>query len=252
MSMFFNGENLKFRYEPFPIGQMVPMVDAAAYQEMLANWPKKELFEYVPRLGNKYSLSEKCHPEQFAAVIRDTPIWSRFDAWVRSPAFVDEVMRTLAAHHIDLGYREGVSKARQTMKNVLAMLRGRSSHRGARFAGAWEFQMMPAAGGHILPHTDTPSKVVTMTLAVIREDEWSPAIGGGIDINRPKDPRFAYNQLNRQAGFEDMEVLDTFEFLPNSGVIFIKTFNSWHSVRPMQSTDPGLMRRNLIINIKSI
>jgi len=49
-----------------------------------------------------------------------------------------------------------------------------------------------------------------------------------------------------------MEVLDTFEFLPNSGVIFIKTFNSWHSVRPMQSTDPELMRRNLIINIKSI
>ena len=77
-------------------------------------------------------------------------------------------------------------------------------------------------------------------------------MGGGIDINRPKDPRVAYNQLNRQAGCEDMEVLDTFEFLPNSGVIFIKTFNSWHSVRPMQSTDPELMRRNLIINIKSI
>ncbi|MBP9034923.1 MAG: hypothetical protein KBG29_13565, partial [Pseudomonadales bacterium] len=131
MSRFFIGDNLKFRYEPFPIGQMVPMVDASAYAEMLANWPKKELFEYVPRLGNKYSLSEKCHPEQFAAVIRDTPIWSRFDAWIRSEAFVAEVMQTLAAHHIDLGYREGVTKARQTMKNVLAMLRGRRSHRGA-------------------------------------------------------------------------------------------------------------------------
>ena len=86
MSTFVIGDNLRFRYEPLPIGQMVPMVDAAAYAEMLANWPKKELFEYVPRLGNKYSLSEKCHPEQFAAVIRDTPIWSRFDAWIRSVA----------------------------------------------------------------------------------------------------------------------------------------------------------------------
>ncbi len=91
-----------------------------------------------------------------------------------------------------------------------------------------------------------------MTLAIIGENEWNPAIGGGTDINRPRDLRLAYNQLNRQAGFEDMEVLDTFEFLPNSGVIFIKTFNSWHSVRPMQSTDPELMRRNIIINIKSV
>lgn len=252
MSTFFHGDNLHMRYEPFPIGQVRPVVNAVEYSEMVANWPTKELFEYMPRLGNKYSLSDKCNPANFAAVVRTTPIWARFDAWIRSPAFVAEVMRTLSARHIDLGYREGVSKTRQTLKNILGMVRGRSSHRGARFAGNWEFQMMPAAGGHILPHTDTPSKIVTMTLAIIGENEWNPAIGGGTDINRPRDLRHAYNQLNRQAGFEDMEVLDTFEFLPNSGVIFIKTFNSWHSVRPMQSTDPELMRRNIIINIKSV
>lgn len=251
MSTFFNAENLKLRYEPFPIGQMMPMVDPAVYAEMVANWPKKGLFEFMPRLGNKYALSRNCNPARFAEVIRETPIWSRFDAWIRSPAFIAEVMQTLQAHHIDLGYREGVSIARQTWKNVLATLRGRSSHRGARFTGSWEFQMMPAMGGHILPHTDTPSKVVTMTLAIVGEKEWAPSIGGGIDVNRPKDPRLSYNQLNRQASFEEMDVLDTLEFRPNSGVIFIKTFNSWHSVQPMNSSDPELMRRNIIINIKS-
>jgi hypothetical protein len=30
-----------------------------------------------------------------------------------------------------------------------------------------------------------------------------------------------------------MDVIDTFEFTPNQAVMFVKTFNSWHSVRPM-------------------
>jgi hypothetical protein len=46
-----------------------------------------------------------------------------------------------------------------------------------------------------------------------------------------------------------MEVLDTIEFLPNTGVVFIKTFNSWHSVRPIQGLKDGPMRRNLVINV---
>jgi hypothetical protein len=46
-----------------------------------------------------------------------------------------------------------------------------------------------------------------------------------------------------------MEVLETFEFLPNTGVVFVKTFNSWHSVRPIQGPSDGTMRRNLVINI---
>jgi len=57
--------------------------------------------------------------------------------------------------------------------------------------------------------------------------------------------------LNRQADFDDMEVARTIEFAPNVGIIFIKTFNSWHSVRPMQAPSKECMRRNLIINIKS-
>lgn len=251
MSEFFNSTNLTFRYEPYPIGHLAPMVEPSLYAQMLASWPAQELFEFLPRLGNKYSLSDKCHAERYRAFVRDTPIWSRLDSWVKGPEFVAEIMQTLLDHHIDLGYRPGISWARQTLKNLQAVVRGRSSHRGARYTATWEFQMMPGQGGHILPHSDTPSKIVTMTLAVARDDEWKPEWGGGIDINRAKSERYAFNQLNRQAGFEDMEVVDTIAFAPNTGVIFIKTFNSWHSVRPMQSTVKDSMRRNLIINIKT-
>jgi hypothetical protein len=87
--------------------------------------------------------------------------------------------------------------------------------------------------------------------SIIDEGEWNPAFGGGTDVNRPKDVRLAYNELNRQARFEDMEVLDTFEFTPNQGVVFVKTFNSWHSVRPMTGNGSDAMRRTLTINIEA-
>jgi len=57
--------------------------------------------------------------------------------------------------------------------------------------------------------------------------------------------------MNRQAGFEEMEVLDTFPFTPNQAVLFIKTFNSWHSVRPMRGNGSKAMRKTLTINIEA-
>jgi hypothetical protein len=251
MSEFFDTTKLELRYEPFPIGRVAPMADAATYADMVAHFPALGLFEYLPRLGNKYSLSETCHPAQYRAFVRETPVWARFDRWIHGPDFIPEVMETLLARHIDLGYRAGISRARQTYKNIMGVLRGRRSHRGARFKAVWEFQVMPGQGGHILPHTDAPSKVVTLTLAMLKDGEWDPAWGGGIDVNRARDSRFAYNQLNRQASFDDMEVVDTIDFAPNTGVVFIKTFNSWHSVRPMRAPGQENMRKNIIINITS-
>ena len=63
--------------------------------------------------------------------------------------------------------------------------------------------------------------------------------------------QLAYNKLNNQADFEDMEVLRTYDFTPNRAVVFVKTFNSWHSVRPMRGGSSKTMRRTPTINIES-
>ncbi len=86
---------------------------------------------------------------------------------------------------------------------------------------------------------------------VVRPGEWNRAYGGGTDVNRPKDPKLTFNLLNRRAEFDEMEVLHTFDFEPNQAILFIKTFNSWHSVRPMTGNGSDLMRRTLTINIES-
>lgn len=249
MPEFLHDENLELRYQPFPIGQVIPAVDPSAYDEMLDCWPPLETFEYRPDNGHKYTLSQTCHGDRYRAFVRSNPIWKRFDDWISSDTFVDTVMGRLRAHHIDLGYRPGITWRKQTIKNLKSLVRGRASNRGARLVGSWEFQMIPAHGGYLLPHTDAPSKIVTLTLSMVRPGEWDTRWGGGIDIGYAKDERFAYNQLNTQADFDDLDWIDTFEFVPNSVVVFVKTYNSWHCVRPIQGPDDGTMRRNLVINI---
>ena len=114
----------------------------------------------------------------------------------------------------------------------------------------FEFSMLPAHGGCVLPHTDGIWKLVTLVVSVVREGEWREEYGGGIDVNVPRDIRRNYNWMNEQLSFDEVEVLDTFAYLPNQAVVFVKTFNSLHSVRPMRAEEEGLMRRTLTINIE--
>ena len=86
---------------------------------------------------------------------------------------------------------------------------------------------------------------------MLNEGDWDPTFGGGTDVNRVKDTTQSFNWLNAQGRFEDMEVLDTYPFTPNQAVVFLKTFNSWHSVRPMQGSGSNAMRKTLTINIET-
>lgn len=249
MSDYLDFTNLRFRYEPFPVGVAENIIPAEIYQQMLLCWPPTELFKVMPELGNKLALSEKFHSRNYHRFVASHPVWKGFHQWIKSDDFINHVMKALEANHIDLGYRQDVSGFKRISKAIKSALRGRPSHRGARLTARFEFQMMPATGGHIVPHTDTAAKIVTLVLSMPEPGEWDPAWGGGTDINRHRKPQYSFNWLNRQAPFEDMDIVDTYAYRPNQGVLFVKTFNSWHSVRPMLGNDQSAMRKSLIINI---
>ena len=84
---------------------------------------------------------------------------------------------------------------------------------------------------------------------MVNSSEWSDCLGGGTDLNITKKPELMFNQMNKSANFDDLEVIDTYPFESNQAVLFVKTFNSWHSVRPMTGTDSSKMRRSLTVNI---
>lgn len=245
----------RFDYEPYPVLYSRPVFPEADYGELAAAWPRQNLFAFMPKLGSKYSLSEVNEPDNYVRFIRSTPCWRRLYEWVKDPAFVRDTLGVLAAGGVDLG----LARARvDTLHDLLPRWR-RAALGLARAAGRrrrrlrtrFEFSMMSAAGGHIMPHTDHPTKLVTIVLAMNAAGEWDPAWGGGTAIQKPRDPRESYNQLNRQVPFEACEVLREYPFEPNQAVVFVKTFNSLHAVYPMRG--PALaMRKTLTINIEAL
>lgn len=246
----FSYDHLRFRYEPFPIGIAKPAIAQDLYHNLVDSYPPQELFAYLSKVGHKYSLSEKYNGEAYHKFIQSHAPWRELHAWIKSDTFIPAVMQVLKAHHIDLGHKQ-LTDAQRALKTVKNLTRGRSRPLPPRLSTRFEFSMLPANGGYIMPHTDAPSKIVTLIVSMADEGEWNPVFGGGTDVNRPKDVRLAFNRQNAQADFDDMEVLDTFDFTPNQIVVFVKTFNSWHSVRPMTGAGSSLMRKTLTINIET-
>jgi len=98
----------------------------------------------------------------------------------------------------------------------------------------FEFSWLPANGGELKPHTDLPSKLVTLVLSMRPRDDqhWQAEWGGGTDVLRLKD---ASNQPpdDYKAPLDLFDLVETFPYVANQCVIFVKTNNSWHSVGPL-------------------
>ena len=175
----FQFDQAEFRYEPFPIGVIKPLMDEAAYREMVESYPPKDLFVHLPKVGHKYTLSEKFNGETYQRFIEETPYWRRLRAWIKSPEFIDSVNRMLCRQHIDLGLSQlNVSEAKKWRIAWKEIRRGRFPRLPPGLRARFEFSMLPADGGHIMPHTDTPKKLITLIVSAMRDGEWDPAFGG--------------------------------------------------------------------------
>jgi hypothetical protein len=249
--MYLLYDNLRFRYEPFPIGIAKPVLDEAVYREMVDNYPAVELFKYIPKIGKKYSLSERYNPEKYREFITSIAVWRDFHRWLKSDEFIYGTLEALKQRHLDLGFTRPNLSVRSAWKQTKDLVRGRFSRVATGLTSRFEFSMLPADGGSVMPHTDAPGKIVTLIISMIREGEWDPSFGGGTELNRPRVESLMFNRMNRQASFDSMEVVDAMPFTPNQAIVFIKTFNSWHSVRPMQAVGSKAMRKTLTINIET-
>ena len=46
----------KFYYKPYPIGNLVNLIEPKIYEKLVETFPNKELFEFKKDLGKKYNL----------------------------------------------------------------------------------------------------------------------------------------------------------------------------------------------------
>jgi 2OG-Fe(II) oxygenase superfamily len=248
-----NLDNAEFVYEPFPMGLARPVFEPDLYERLVAAFPGPAHMALRPEQGRKYSLSDQVvNPKEFRRFVEEHELWGEVWAEVRSREFRDRWLHLLRDAGIDLMLlppRGGLRERAVILRD--AARRRYVPPRRPRLRGTMEFSMMPADGGHIAPHTDATDKVVTLVVSMVSRDEWNADWGGGTDMLRAKDPRRAFNFVNRYLDFDEVEVLQTYPFEPNQAVLFVKTFNSLHCVRPM--TGPGdAMRRTLTINLRRI
>ncbi len=223
-----NFENATFWHDPYPIGLIKPVMDETLYNQLVDNWPSESLFAHIKGSYNKYSLSEVNATEAYLSYIRDSKIWRSFYDYIKSNAFIESARTTLLANGIP--------------ESQVQEIFGSAKH---KYRSRFEFSSLPAKGGFIMPHTDIPSKVVTLVIPMFK-DGWDQSYGGGTDVLRP-NKRKTYKDYQEEAA--DFDVVRTFQYEPNQCVFFLKTDNSWHSVGPFTGPE-GLMRRTLTINIE--
>jgi len=253
----FNLKNSNFRYEPFPIALAKNIFADELYHEMLENWPDIELFRYMPNLGHKYSLSEVNNASQYHKFIKSTPVWQRFFNEIKDEKFTLGILDFLTGNNIDLGFGNKCMVTNKPALNIWTRLR--EAYRGAALLGSkttplksrFEFSMLPGDGGSIRPHTDAQTKFITLAVAMVRKDEWQESYGGGTSVLWPKDATKSYNAKNEYLEFDQTNELETYQFGSNQCVIFVKTFNSWHAVQPIQAPKKDIFRKSLTINIET-
>jgi hypothetical protein len=237
-----------FLYQPYPIGLIKGVFEPFFYDRLVQTFPAVDLFRFMQYHGDKWSLSEVNNRERYFAFLSATPEWKRVYDYVKSTGFLRDVLAMLLQHKIDLGLQPEPRPAARGLRYWLRELLGRTE--GRALSARFEFSMMSAGGGHILPHTDSPQKVITLVMSMVRPGEWDQEWGGGTDLMRPKDPSDNFNFHNRYLGFDQVDTIDSMAYEPNQCVIFIKTFNSLHGVRKM--TGPAqIMRRTLTVNIEA-
>lgn len=245
----------QFQYSPFPYGVIKGVFDAETYQQLLENWPAHEMFNHKQVWGDKYSLSETENAEKYHQFIASNEIWTRVYREIKDPRFIDRVLDMLANNNIDLGLRKNWHPANNPGLALSARLRGAIAglklqrQNSVPLVTRFEFSMLPAKGGSVLPHTDHHKKRVTMVISMVAPGEWDSNIGGGTAFLNPVDPTKNFNYMNEMTGHENFKPFDVVPFEPNQCAIFIKTFNSHHSVPEMTATDDNLMRKTLTLVI---
>jgi hypothetical protein len=218
---------LQMRREPYVIGATQGVLTQTHYQELAATFPM-DLSLYKSFIGGdkKFSSSERNNPEGYHAFVQSSPTWKALYDYLKAPTFVEKMVRVLTAHKVPLSV-------------TAEQLRTR-----------FEFSLLPADGGLLRPHTDIPSKVITLVIAMPTPGEmWDPAWGGGTDVLAQVDPTQSFPDYG--APEDALIKAHTYEYLANQCVVFVKSEKSWHSVGPLAGPE-GKWRRSITVNLERV
>lgn len=242
-----NLDNLS--YLPFPHGVIEQFFDPELFRRLRASFPDYELAQVKNDLGVKSSLSPVNNPDNYYKYLKDNKEWKFFYDEVKQGPFIQAVLDQLKARNIDLRCSQHIKGLGLRSDIVNGLKQVKQGKLPKWISSRFEFSMMPADGGSILPHTDHPNKILTMVVGFNDDDELDDIEGAELKLCEAVDPSKSYNYVNNYLGFNDINVLEKVLPTPNRALLFIKTHNSFHCVGPMKGPT-GALRKTITINVE--
>ena len=206
----------RFTY-PYPVTIYEDVLDRTMYRRMVKTFPEELDESRVYKEGsyyNKASLSSRHNYVAFNAVLASTPDWKLFFGHIKSN-FADMCVEAV-----------GVDLSQYKSRRVM-----------------FEFSSLPADGGGLRPHPDSPKKIATAVMFF--EPGWSVKWGGAFEALQHKtDPLGNFD--GRRCRWPDCKTIIKVNVEPNRMVFMKRTPYSLHGVRPMCAPRP---RRSVTINL---
>tara|TARA_B100001057_G_C22827222_1_gene941904 strand:+ start:956 stop:1690 length:735 start_codon:yes stop_codon:yes gene_type:complete len=231
-------KNNLFEYEPYPYGYFNDILDIDFYRSLCNEFPEKndlkiaeDKKKYNLNKFNKFSLTND--DKEFNSIIKKKPSFKKLYEYLDSEDFISKISDILIENNIDLQLQYYFKKffVRKRKYNIF-----------------FEFSSIPCDGGFILPHTDAPKKVMTFIIPIIKDEEKDIENFEkiGTSILAMSDNKFSFNYFNKTIKYENTLEKKYVNFSRNNMLMFIKTYNSLHSVGPIQPLNPSIKFRNSI------
>ena len=198
---------------PYPWANPAGLLTDEGYRELVEELP--DVAQFKPVFGRSRKHGQQSH-DRYALEWRDgLPV---AESW---KAFVDELRGP-------------------TYTDFLARMIGHD-----RFALKFHFHYTPN-GCSVSPHCDAVWKLGSHIFYFNTEDDWKPEWGGETQV---LDDRGRFPARSAPA-FEDFDEALSSESIGNRSLLFIRSGNSWHGVKPIDCPE-GYLRKVFIVVINS-
>ncbi len=253
-----NLNNLHFEYSPYPHGVAKNVFDVNTYKEIVENFPDINKFYSLKNKNkfnkeekfNKFSLSSKNNPKIFFDFVNNNSSYKKLSNFLFSYDFKINLFNILIKNNINLGIIPLKRNNKNLLRNFLLNFTPYNILKPLQDVDvAIEFSAIPVRGGFIKPHTDGPHKLLSIVIPVI-DKSWQDSFNGGTNFLKPKDNTKIYNILNNTYEFDQCDIIKTVNFNSNQLLIFLKTYNSFHSVGPLNGEQDNLYRKSITLTIE--
>lgn len=249
-----NFNNFTFYSDPFPHGLAHKVFDEAFYKKIVSEFPSVENLKKLIDKSNlqkfkKFSLSNK-NDKSFDKIISNKPNIKILVDYLNSFEFKKNLIYLLENNNIKFGINLKKNTKKKILinflKNFSPFIFGKQEQDIDIFT---EFSSIPINNGMIKPHTDSQYKLASIVIPIV-DDNWKEEFNGGTNFLTPKDKTKTFNYLNNTLEFNETEKIKTIPFKKNQLLIFLKTYNSLHSVGPLIGNNDEIYRNSITLTVE--